>query len=126
MPNQTRTQQVVSVMHLLSSVPGGEKFELIFRKYPQRTPVGKMSGFEKHTHWCPLTEIDCSIIPEDAETISIILHGTAPSEEISPTRLARDLLFDNGLSAQWSYRANMNKDHHFCLEVFPEDFVGVG
>ena len=123
MPNQTRTQQVVNVMHVLSDVPGGEEFELISRKYPQRSPTGKMSGFEQHTHWCLLTEIDCATVPDDAETISVILHGTAPGEQSSPTELARDLLFDNGLCDQWSYRANVDKDNRFCLEVFPEDFT---
>jgi len=97
MSNQTRSEQLMNVMRVLSGVPGGEEFELISKKYPQRTPSGEMSSFEQHTELYLLTEIDRASVPSDAEAISLVLHGTVQSEQINPGDLARDLMYDNGL-----------------------------
>jgi len=109
-------------MRVLSSVPGGEEFEVISKKYPQRTATGEMSSFEKRTDLYDVKEIDRVNVPNDAEAISLVLHGKMQSLHSNPADLARDLMYENGLCDDWGYRTNVDRDNRFSLEVFPEDF----
>jgi hypothetical protein len=129
MINDTRANQVRQIVKDLASLPGGQRVDISFRKYPRFGPAEPGTPFMASTRSFDVHQVpEAAAVPSDAEDVTICLRGSLGGT------LHRDLLVDElealfeqaHLHEGWDVRVNFRQNEDrlplYELTVSSHDF----